>query len=264
MPNWVRNRLTIYGDNADKILQSLLVKSDIDGEYDFDFNKIIPMPQELNIEAGSQTYDAINLYLTYINPLIDYYGKEKLPVAEYINLCRNIQHSKVAKEPHYAMSKEAVAERLAQIQRCDKNEESVLALGKQAVENYRKYGATDWYEWCCKNWGTKWNAHNTEVPDIDKAEVYFDTAWSRPMPVLQKLSEMYPDNSFKYEYAEEQAGYFAGECVFENGELTSVDEYDTGSKESYEKFFELWGGEDEFKFNEKTGTYECIDEEEMD
>lgn len=263
MPNWVRNRLTIHGENAVKVMQSLLVESDIDGEYDFDFNKIIPMPADLNIEAGSETYNAINLYLTYINPLIDYYGDEKIPVAEYIDLCRNIQHSQVADKPNYAMSQAEVANRKAQIQRCGDDEKSILALGKQAVDNYRKYGATDWYEWCCNNWGTKWNAHNTEIPDKNTSTVYFDTAWSRVIKLIQKLSEMHPDCKFEYEYAEEQAGYFAGKYEFENGEVTSCVEFEPYCKENYEKYFDLWGGKDEFKFNKNTGTYEYVDEEEM-
>ena len=36
-----------------------------------DFNKITPMPENLNIECGSNTDDGINLYLT------SYYGPQK-------------------------------------------------------------------------------------------------------------------------------------------------------------------------------------------
>ena len=44
MPNWVTNKLTIIGD--DKLVQKILtdVKSD---EFEFDFNKIVPQPIEL-------------------------------------------------------------------------------------------------------------------------------------------------------------------------------------------------------------------------
>ena len=34
------------------------------------------------------------------------------------------------------------------------------ALGKQAYENIQQYGSPTWYEWCNKNWGTKWNAYS--------------------------------------------------------------------------------------------------------
>ena len=64
MPNWVSNHLTIYGENAVEVLRSLLVKSeDNDCGYELDFNKIIPMPEELNIESGSVTRDCAKLYV---------------------------------------------------------------------------------------------------------------------------------------------------------------------------------------------------------
>lgn len=60
-----------------------------------------------------------------------------------------------------------------------------------------KYGENNWYDWNTKNWGTKWNAYevhylnnsyddDTEVFDI---LVKFDTAWSIPAPIFEKLSE---------------------------------------------------------------------------
>lgn len=63
--------------------------------------------------------------------------------------------------------------------------------GKIYVDNYLNYGATTWYDWCCQNWGTKWNAGNTEAFGNDA--VTFETAWCSPEPVIKKLSEMYPD-----------------------------------------------------------------------
>lgn len=34
---------------------------------------------------------------------------------------------------------------------------NILELGKQYVENIKKYGYPQWYDWCVENWGTKWN-----------------------------------------------------------------------------------------------------------
>lgn len=264
MPNWVRNRLSISGDNAAEIMQSYLVKNDIDGEYDFDFNKIIPMPNELDFETGSDVYEAIDIYLTSINPLINYYGDNKIPFEEYLDLCNKIQRSKVKDKPCFAMSQEEIAKKLNKAQRFGKDEKSVLALGKKAVENYKKYGAIDWYDWRCDNWGTKWNAHNTDLLNIENAEVYFDTAWSSVMSLIHKISKAHPECNIEYEFAEEQAGYRAGQYELKNGKIISGADYEPYSKESYEKYFELWGGEDEYTFNEKTGTYESVFEDEME
>lgn len=58
MPNYVSN--TIYMDG----IADLPLFTEKDGVKAFDFNKIIPMPESLDIEDGSRTQDAIVYYLT--------------------------------------------------------------------------------------------------------------------------------------------------------------------------------------------------------
>ena len=54
MPNHVTNRLTIHaeGKRLEEILDA--IKSDEAGRGSIDFNKLIPMPESLNIESGLQ------------------------------------------------------------------------------------------------------------------------------------------------------------------------------------------------------------------
>lgn len=52
------------------------------------------------------------------------------------------------------------------------------------------YGATDWYEFCNKFWGTKWNSQDTYRPDDNS--VTFLTAWSPPMGFYEALSRKFP------------------------------------------------------------------------
>ncbi|WP_428491617.1 hypothetical protein [Rhodopila sp.] len=65
-----------------------------------------------------------------------------------------------------------------------------------------KIGFTDWYEWSCSNWGTKWNASGTETNEDSKEfgqiEIRYQTAWSAPEPVLAKMCEMFPDVEFTF------------------------------------------------------------------
>ncbi len=49
----------------------LLIKSDINPQQLFDFNKTIIMPKSLKIIVGSQE-DLVSLYITYINPNVFY------------------------------------------------------------------------------------------------------------------------------------------------------------------------------------------------
>lgn len=68
MPNNVTNEIKFYGQPEDiKVVRSL-IKGSKDDRPMIDFNRLIPMPESLNIEAGSTTRDAISLYLTMSNP----------------------------------------------------------------------------------------------------------------------------------------------------------------------------------------------------
>ena len=58
MPNWVKNIVKMPG------IVNLPLFSEEDGATDFDFNKLIPMPVELNMESGSMTERFIVYFLT--------------------------------------------------------------------------------------------------------------------------------------------------------------------------------------------------------
>ena len=58
-----------------------------------------------------------------------------------------------------------------------------------------KYGADNWYDWCTLRWGTKWNSYgNIHVlyEDVQQIDIKFETAWSPPIPIYEKLDEMFP------------------------------------------------------------------------
>ena len=57
----------------------------------FDFNKIIPMPKELEIISGSLTDRAIEVYLTSINPQVEYYGEQKVSQEEFDKLLKKFK-----------------------------------------------------------------------------------------------------------------------------------------------------------------------------
>lgn len=61
MANWTTNCVYIKGDEATlKEIKEFLQT----GEQLFDFNKVIPMPNELNVESGSITDAAIEIART--------------------------------------------------------------------------------------------------------------------------------------------------------------------------------------------------------
>ena len=72
-------------------------------------------------------------------------------------------------------------------QNCSKlssaKKDALYKKGEVYINNYLSYGANTWYDWCCNNWGTKWNAGRTEICGND--EIIFETAWGSPEPVIK-------------------------------------------------------------------------------
>ena len=69
-----------------------------------------------------------------------------------------------------------------------------------------------WYDWRVQNWDTKWDAYDLTVEDEDpnQLEVTFNTAWSPPEAICERIREDYPDVSVSWFYDEpgcEIAGY---------------------------------------------------------
>lgn len=65
------------------------------------------------------------------------------------------------------------------------------------------------YEWCLKNWGTKWGICRPDLTgDTDKKlHYFFQTAWSPPNPIIKKMSEMFPKLTFTLKYWEAGSGF---------------------------------------------------------
>jgi len=64
------------------------------------------------------------------------------------------------------------------------------------------YGADNWYDWQCKNWGTKWDVYcnNIKSWSIDRLNnqdrdysvfLLFDTAWGPPTEAIKRLKMSY-------------------------------------------------------------------------
>jgi hypothetical protein len=100
------------------------------------------------------------------------------------------------------------------------------------------FEGNDWYNFNNREWGTKWDVAvvegdeypTTTIQESENGENYvvyysFETAWSRPVPALQKLSSQYPNLLMTLSY-EEETGW-GGEMEFLRGEIISESEYDS-------------------------------------
>lgn len=189
MPNYVANIVTFDGDK-ERIKEMLsAIQNDEFGPGSISFQKLIPMPPELDIECGSRTTQGIKAYRNFM-----------------------AQHSTdVSAEDAYLQAHP------------DVNRET-FRLGKQAYSNTSQYGAPTWYEWCNKHWGTKWDAYGyDEGKDYSQtSDLRFMTAWEEPRPVLQKLSEQYPGIEITHQWANEDYSMGCGTAVYKAGEQTEL------------------------------------------
>lgn len=93
-------------------------------------------------------------------------------------------------------------------------------------EEMDTYWSKDWYDWNCSNWGCKWDANEVEIQrNVDGSVYYsFDTAWSYPHGIYEKLAEKYPTLNFEWSYEEEQG--WGGTMSYQDGELSGRTDYD--------------------------------------
>jgi len=92
-----------------------------------------------------------------------------------------------------------------------------LYKGDLSLAKREETAGFNWYDWRTTNWGTKWPAYS-QIRLSPKA-TYFETAWSAPFPVFDRLAEKYPHVEFKMEYADEDRGSNSGILTYKDGKL---------------------------------------------
>ena len=216
MPNHVTNVVTFSGKDAHKVLMNFINK-----EGEFDFNKIAPVPKELNIEDNSLT-DNIARLLRGLKPL--YIKNLPDDTNEALNYLKNKMGNEYPKH---------------------------LNNAKQYNTNIEKYGFKTWYDAKISMWGTKWNAYSQHIPLIEYpkerftgtknkfgyrhktayskrvikkqqkryeiTEIHFETAWCTPVGIWNTLCTLLPEGvTVNVKYADEDIGCNCGEFSFNN------------------------------------------------
>lgn len=74
-------------------------------------------------------------------------------------------------------------------------------------------------QWCCDNWGTKWNACDVQIIEVSNNAVKlgFQTVWSPPSPIIMNMSQKFTEFKFTLKYWEGGSG-FKGVYECKNGE----------------------------------------------
>lgn len=228
MPNHVRNLVKMQGITA---LPVFTEKEGWDKRMvmSLDFDKIIPMPESLDVVSGTM---------------------EAVAVEAAIRKAASVAGHRFS-GPKFALSM-TDAEYRSQLSRCSETEDELCKLGLQYIQNMILHGAPTWYDWCIEHWGTKWNAYENE--QIDKDTIAFETAWSAPEPVIAQLAKMYPDVEIEHWWADEDMGSNTGYARYCDGKPDEVVYLDNGSSEAYANYVRCWG-ESECLYQDEFGLW---------
>ena len=154
MPNW---------NNATLVLKGTKENIDLVVRTGFDFQKIIPMPQEFIDDSVGKNLGGRN------------WSKDDKAgtLEEWQTHCK---------------TDEARAEMKLRY-------EEHLEDFKLVISWIDKYGVNGWWNWSVKNWGTKWNPYpeSVQLERISDTElnVELKTAWSLPIEILRELIKKY-------------------------------------------------------------------------
>jgi len=132
-------------------------------------------------------------------------------------------------------------------------------LERKTAENVEKYGYGNWYDFCCGEWGTKWDVGSdgtTDVhPDGKMLHTYFDSAWSPPINAYEKLVEMgFGVEAMYYEGGMAYAG------TFSNGADEELNLEGMGADEIEQNYPEL---DEAFGISESIREYLSEEDEEL-
>ena len=211
MPNHITNILTF--DCSPKQFQSIAESLKSNPEEPLgqvDFNRLIPMPESLAIEAGSRGETGYKAYQEFI--------AQSMPLSDVVK-----------------------KELEAAFQDRFKDDPEIWELGKQYYENIEQYGASNWYDWCCEHWNTKWNAYECLPVQPEDRRLEFLTAWSSVPPIVEAISKKFPDTTITYRWADEDIGYNVGEVVVKNGVCLEDRSPEEGTREAYDLAADIMG-----------------------
>lgn len=214
MPNWVISRIFITGpEDKIKEFEDKVIDMSGDAEKVFSFQRILPTPAELVNTMSPNPRPTIQ-------KVINNKGEEE--TVEIYPMFLNEREMKAA-----AGRGETPPEPIV----CNN------ATPQMYEDLILKYGRSNWYDWQLFNWGTKWDACESFYHKEDKI-LQFETAWSCPSGVIEKMADMFPNLRFNGIYADEDFGSNAG--YIENGVSYA---FDNQSEEACETAAILWGYE---------------------
>ena len=97
----------------------------------------------------------------------------------------------------------------------------------------------NWYDWHIANWGTKWNACDSNIK-VGKSYITFafSTAWDLPWHIYKRLSLLNYDMEIRY--ANEELGSNCGKIIYNKSEQRWTFQNETDLRNPYNFARDLW------------------------
>lgn len=196
MPNWVENQIVINAssDVLDEIQNKVRTTfTNDDGSVEdrhLIAQSLVPMPEEIALLDGTD---------------------------DNVRRFKDLEGNVIKLDQMKAMSFYSM------------NDEELLGEGytmekltEQELEELReKYGASDWYAWNVRNYGTKWGDVETQLIRRDKEslEYAFETAWSPAPQMIEKIGDKFDIKNISYKYFSIENGDKGGFTFDSNGRV---------------------------------------------
>ena len=221
MPNWVTNTVSTDIKHFPKLM-SLLLNDD----GDVDFQRVVPLSEDLNISSGcgykviSAPYhaslyaDDLKFQSEHVDNFLKQFYNDNITQDEFVKIASDkLKEDKEVLSAWVEKYGEYKYYKIPELSSKDFGEDVIYPVIIAGYFNTQRYGHPDWYDANISKWGTKWNAHETELFEQCNI-IMFKTAWSSPIPILEKLSLEMP---VYLAYADEDIGSNFGLVKFENG-----------------------------------------------
>jgi len=188
MPYHVIQQLTVLGPETHKVVKQL---AGPDSPVDFD--KILPIPEELHVQLSSEGAVGIaaltgdcEWYLTF-----PWVANQGITTPEGF---------RVMAERDYPEG---------------------IKFARKLLSNKENFGHMEWKEWCLQNWGTPWNAYSVGEWEFlhHQARIRFTTERHAALPVVIRLSYGFFEIPFELRYFNEDLT-LGGKAFFLGGKYT--------------------------------------------
>ena len=191
MPNWVDNVMIIKAEP--RVLSELRTKIKTDKRDDTEqyfqiARSLYPMPQDLKYVIGSRRDDVkyIKVQDKIVMPPEDWYYKDGKIVSDLFP---------------------------------ETNFDVVDLTEGEKKQLEEKHGATNWYDWNIKTYGTKWADVDTQLVSESPTRLVFefDTAWSPSFSLSGRISDEYKLEVLHKHWSIENMS--EGNATFTNGRI---------------------------------------------